>query len=122
MSLLCLLFVISTVFPGTIDVYGHLISTGEWWANGSGFVLSSALLLLGSSAIMMLKRIAFGRIIHIAGWVSLYVGAFIVARINDVTLPSSVQNLYAALGVGSTIVFATYLYFGKGVRRYFDLK
>ncbi|PMQ04534.1 hypothetical protein DyAD56_14140 [Dyella sp. AD56] len=119
LALLSLLFVVSTVPPGTIDLYGHVIDAKQWWANGSGYVMTSAHLVLGLSAVLMLKRIPCGRALHVFGWLLSGISAFIVAKINDVTPPPVVEHVYPCLIAASAAIFAIYLYLGKRVLAYF---
>lgn len=119
LAILSFLFVVSTIPPGTIDLYGHVISAKQWWANGSGYVLTSAHLVLGLSAILMLKRLAYGRALHVFGWLLSGASAFIVAKLNGVAPPLLVEHLYPGLIVASAVAFAIYLYLSKRVCAYF---
>ena len=120
MAFVCFFFIISTALPGTVNIHGHLVSTREWWSNGSGFVFAISFILLGSSGILMLKRAVYSRALHIAGWISSGIAALIVVNINNITMPQSESYAYAGFSLASTTVFAIYLYFNKRVRIYFD--
>lgn len=120
MAILCIFFIISTMLPGSINIHGHLVSTREWWSNGSGYVFAIPFLLLGASGVLMLKRAVYSRFVYIAGWIFSDISVFAVMKINNVTLPLRVEYAYACFGGASIVVFAIYLYFGKRVRTYFD--
>lgn len=67
----------------------------------------------------MLQRSVYGRVMHIAGWISAYIGVLIVAIINNVKMPQTLAYTYACFAIVSTIVFAGYLYLSKRARAYF---
>jgi hypothetical protein len=120
MALACIIFIISTLLPGSVNIHGQIVSTRQWWSNGSGYVLAISLMPLCSSGILMLRRVAHSRFLHIFGWVFSGIGAFVTMKINDVMLSQRVEYAYAGFSIASTIVFAAYLYFNKDVRSYFE--
>jgi len=119
MAAICVLSVILSILPGYIDIFGQHVSTSEWWSNGSGSVFAVSLVPIFCSGILMLKRSVYGRVMHIAGWISADIGVLMVAIINDVKMPHTLAYMYVAFAIASTIVFAGYLYFGKRARAYF---
>lgn len=119
MAAVCVLSVILSILPGYIDIFGQHVSTSEWWSNGSGSVFAVSLVPIFCSWILMLKRSVYGRVMHIAGWISAYIGVLMVAIINNVKVPQTLAYMYAAFAIASVIVFAGYLYFSKRARAYF---
>lgn len=119
MAAICALSAILSILPGYIDIFGQRISTSEWWSNGSGSVFAVSLVPIFCSGILMLKRSVYGRVMHIAGWISADIGVLMVAIINSVKVPQTLAYMYVAFAIASTIVFAGYLYFSKRARAYF---
>lgn len=118
LSLGAALFVPASILPDDVTVNGHVMNR-QWWINGSGYLLLAALVPFVSSGVLMLKRIRYARAVHVAGWLLLYIGGFLVSRMNNGLSATDEAWSYAGWGVAQTAAVAGYLYFSKQVRAYF---
>jgi hypothetical protein len=109
--------VLATVNSG-VNMFGREISASSWWGSGAGFVFLAAALLMGCSAILMLYRFRYSRLLHVGGWVAItfatVIDAYILEVRSSMLIPTIVFNIFLTAGI------ALYLYFSKNVRNYFS--
>ncbi|WP_036114025.1 hypothetical protein [Luteibacter mycovicinus] len=120
MSLLYLFFIGASIVPGTVNVHGKIVTTAEWWANKSGFILLFASIPLITSGFLLLRRAAHARPLYIVGWVAVDIAAIWIPAVNDVPLSRSNVIVYGVLSAVSIIAFATYLYLSGAVKTYLN--
>ena len=120
MSLLYLLFLLMSVVPGTINVHGRIVTTAEWWANGSGIILMLSSAPLVISGFLLLTQSRYSRPSYIAGWAIVDVAVVWIANINGASLSRADACVYGLLCIASVGVFATYLYLSTPVKQYLN--
>lgn len=116
-SLLYLFFIGASIVPGTVNVHGKIVTTAEWWANGSGFILLFSSIPLMTSGLLLLRRAAHARPLYIVGWVVVDIAAVWIPTVNEAPLSRSDVIVYGVLSAASLIAFATYLYLSGAVKR-----
>lgn len=122
MALLNGVFIILSIFPGNVTIDEKIVSTSQWWSNGSGFIFAVALLPLTISGVLMLLRTGYSRAVHVVGWLLQGIGVFTVTKINNVAVPHTVEYAGAGFILTVTLVVAIYVYRSKGARLYFSLR
>lgn len=118
MGLCSIGFLASTLGSGGINFYGHIMTSSEWWSSGAGYAFLVVVLLASGSSILMLKRLSYGRAVHIAGWVAANLGALLAIQLNHVQSPMLLPSI--GFNAAMTAVVAVYLYLSKGSRAYFS--
>ena len=111
-------FLASTMLSDGINLYGHVVTTAEWWSSGAGYVFLIVVLLFNGSGILMLKRVAYGRAVHITALLASNIGAWVAIQLNHVQSPMFLAS--TCFNLAATTAIACYLYFSKGARAYFS--
>lgn len=107
-----------SIVPGTINIHGRIVTTVEWWSNGSGYALVLASLPLITSGFLLLMQSRYSRPIYIVGWVVVDSAMVRIAVINGAPLSKEEASIYGILCVLFIGIFAIYLYFSKAVKEY----
>jgi len=100
-----------------IGVFGEDIDPSTWWRTGSGLAFILPALIMGLSAVLLLRRSQYGRPTQVVGWVAMTVGTYVAAHLMQINPPMLIPGI--AFNSGITLCIAIYLYFNKDVRSYF---
>jgi hypothetical protein len=108
----------ATVFLRGVVVGQRKVGFEEWWINGSGLVFAVAICLFFSAGILLLTARRIGRLVYVSGFAGLYVAAYFIELINDVTYSRDdylYDLLFAALQV---VALIAYLFLNRRVRNF----
>jgi hypothetical protein len=113
--------VITTVLPnfpaGVFGLFDRHISTSEWWSSSAGKMVSMTAALFCASAVMMLRRSRYGRLIYIAALITMCITIPTVAGVIGMGVVE--WRFLLVVNLAWTIVLALYLYLNVGARNYF---
>jgi hypothetical protein len=113
--------VTTTVLPnfpaGVFGLFNRHISTSEWWSSGGGKLVLVATALFCASAVMMLRRSRYGRLIYIAALITMCMAIPIVAGVVGMDVVE--WRFLLAVNLAWTVGLALYLYLDMSTRDYF---
>jgi hypothetical protein len=114
-AFLSLAFALSKPFTG-VGVFGEPITFLKWFGSAAGLAFVLPALVLGTSAILILRKSQYGRVVHVAGWCAMIVGAYTAAQLEQLRPPMLVPGLAFDAAIAAFI--ALYLLLNKQVEQY----
>lgn len=112
------LFVVASGLPNSqLTVFGQQIPTAIWWTKGGGPLVLAGGLPMCAATLLIIKRIAWGRVVYLVGWAILTISIPIVGLQFNVAWEQLGSTFISNCILGTVLGF--YLYRSRGVNEYF---